>query len=117
MGLQWVRLDTQFFSNPKVLELTSTARWRTVAVYLASLTYAGTHGTDGYIPETALPFIHATKQNAIDLVKLDLWHQDIHGWRINDWSEYQVCDDAAVIRSDKARRAALARWKQTDAQA
>jgi hypothetical protein len=72
MGLPWVRLDTQMPTNPKVLDL--------VAAYakLAGLKQnqtgdtvppnreerGGQHGTDGFIPETALPFIHATRKDA-----------------------------------------------------
>ncbi len=77
MGLPWVRLDTQFPSNPKVLELTSSNRWRAAFVYLTGLAYCGQHGTDGYLPEASLPFIHATKRDADELVKVGLWHTDI----------------------------------------
>lgn len=117
MGLPWVRLDTQMPSNPKVLELTSTGKWRAAFVYIAALAYAGSHGTDGYIPDTCLPFVHGTKQNAIELVKAGLWLQDVGGWTINGWEEFQMSDEAAKARSDKARKAALKRWKGNDAQA
>lgn len=110
MGLPWVRLDTQFPQNPKVLGLTQEGKWRAAFVYVASLTYAGAHGTDGYLPEACLPFIHATKQNAIELVKCGLWLQDVGGWNINGWNEFQVSDEAAKARSDKARKAAMKRW-------
>lgn len=110
MGLPWVRLDTQFPSNPKVLELTSQGRWRAAFVYIASLAYCGQHGTDGYIPEACLLFIHATKKDAEELVKVGLWHTDIGGWSINGWSEFQISDEAAKKRSDDARKAAMKRW-------
>lgn len=110
MGLPWVRLDTQFASNPKMLELTGQNRWRAAFVYIASLAYAGVHGTDGYLPEACLPFIHGTKRDAVDLVKAGLWDSDMGGWCINGWSDFQVCDEAAKARSDKARNAAMKRW-------
>lgn len=110
MGLPWVRLDTQFPSNPKVLELTAAGRWRAAFVYVTGLAYAGQHGTDGYLPETCLPFIHATKRDAADLVKAGLWHTDMGGWSINGWSEFQISDEAAKKRSDDARKAAMKRW-------
>jgi hypothetical protein len=110
MGLPWVRLDTQFPSNPKVLELTSAGRWRAAFVYLTGLAYCGQHGTDGYVPEACLPFIHATKRDADDLVKVGLWHTDMGGWSINGWSEFQISDEEAKARSEKARRAAMERW-------
>ena len=117
MGLPWVRLDTQFASNPKMLELTGQGRWRAAFVYVASLAYAGVHGTDGYLPESCLSFIHATKRDADDLVKAGLWHADVGGWLINGWSDFQVSDEAAKARSEKARTAALKRWYGKDANA
>jgi hypothetical protein len=110
MGLPWVRLDTQFPQNPKVLALTAAGKWRAAFVYVAGLAYAGQHGTDGYLADYCLPFIHARKADAVDLVKAELWHDDVGGWRINDYDEFQMSDDAAKARSDKARKAAQKRW-------
>jgi hypothetical protein len=110
MGLPWVRLDTSFAHNPKIMALCAAGKWRSAFVYVASLAYAGAHGTDGLIPEYCLPLIHATKQNGRDLVEAGLWVKDVGGWCINDWEEFQLCDQAAKDRSNKARRAALKRW-------
>jgi len=110
MGLPWVRLDTQFPSNPKVLELTSQNRWRAAFVYITGLAYAGQHGTDGYLPEACLPFIHGTRRDADQLVKAGLWHTDMGGWSINGWSDFQISDEEAKARSEKARSAAMERW-------
>lgn len=110
MGLPWVRLDTQFAQNPKLAHLASQGKWRAAFCYVASIAYAGAQGTDGYIPESCLVFTHATKQTAKDLVKAGLWHDDIGGWSINGWNEFQICDEAAKARSDKARKAAQQRW-------
>lgn len=114
MGLPWVRLDTQFPSNPKVLELTTQGKWRAAFVYVAALAYAGSHGTDGYIPDMSLPFIHGNKASAVDLVKSGLWLQDVGGYTINGWSEFQITDEASKQRSEKARKAALKRWRGSD---
>jgi hypothetical protein len=110
MGLPWIRLDTQFPSNPKILELTSTGKWRAVVVWLSSLAYCGSHGSDGYLGENSLSFIHARKSDAVDLVKCGLWIEDIGGWCVNGWEEFQLSDEAAKARSDKARKAAMKRW-------
>ena len=110
MGLPWVRLDTQFASNPKVLELTAAGRWRSAFVYVSALAYAGAHGTDGYLSQSALPFLHATKREAKELVEAGLWHEDVGGWQINGWDEFQISDDAAKDRRDRARKAAMKRW-------
>ena len=110
MGLPWVRLDTQFASNPKVLELTVAGKWRAAFVYIAGLAYSGAHGTDGYLPAASLAFMHATRREATELVKAGLWHDDTGGYQINGWDEFQISDEAAQARRDKARKAALKRW-------
>jgi len=112
MGLPWVRLDTQFPSNPKVLDLAVQKRWRALFCYVASLAYAGQHGTDGFIPHTALPFIHATRVEAGHLVEAGLWVMDRGGWSINGWDEFQVSDEAAKRRRERAQKAASARWEK-----
>jgi hypothetical protein len=111
VGLPWVRLDTQFPSNPKVLELTAAKRWRAAFVYVASLAYAGSHGTDGYIPDNSLMFLHATKVEAAQLVEAGLWNPAPGGWEVNGWDEFQVSDEAAKRRRDRAQKGAAKRWE------
>lgn len=110
MGLPWVRLDTQFPSNPKVLELVAKKQQAAAFAYLCSLAYAGQHGTDGYIPAYALPFIHATKAIAKQLVDVGLWHLAPGGWAINGYDEFQVSDEAAKARRERAQKGAAKRW-------
>jgi hypothetical protein len=97
-------LDTQFASNPKVLELAAGKKYRAAFVYVASLAYCGQHGTDGYIPEYALPFIHATKAEAHALVEVGLWNLSPCGWDVNGWDEFQVSDEAARKRRERAQK-------------
>ncbi|MFC9768813.1 hypothetical protein [Rhodococcus jostii] len=113
MALPWVRLDTQFASNPKILELISAKKHRAAFAWVASLGYCGAHGTDGFIPDLALMYVHATKADARDLVEVGLWRQCNGGYEVNGWLEFQASDDEAKARSDKARKAAEARWKKT----
>jgi len=110
MALPWVRLDTQFGHNPKVLILIEAKAHAALVSYVCGLGYAGAHGTDGFIPTAALPFLHATKRHAKQLVDAGLWHDTVGGYLINDWDEYQVTGPEAVSRREKAQRAALARW-------
>jgi len=111
MGLPWVRLDTQFASNPKVVELAAGKKWRAAFVYLASLAYAGAQGTDGYIPSNCLFLIHATRAEADALVGVGLWNLSPGGWDINGWDEFQVSDDAARKRRERAQKGAAKRWE------
>ena len=110
-GLEWVRLDTAWPRNPKVLQLV-TRRPRTLVVYLSGLCYSGEHGLDGWIPAAALPFLHGNAGDAAALVDVGLWHTavDCDGWDINDWHDYQPTADEMEKRKQKAREAARARW-------
>jgi hypothetical protein len=110
VGLPWVRLDTQFPSNPKVLELVAEKRWRALVVYLSSLAYCGIHETDGYIPDTALPFVHATRADANTLVQAGLWDVEQGGWAVHDWHEMQFSSDENRRRRERAVKAAKKRW-------
>lgn len=110
MGLPWVRLDTQFPSNPKVLELVAAKRWRALFVYVSSLAYCGVHETDGYLPDTALPFIHATRAEANTLVDAGFWHPEPGGWSVHDWDEKQPSSEEHRARRERAIRAAQKRW-------
>jgi hypothetical protein len=96
-------------TNPKVLELVAAKRKDTAFVYVCGLAYAGSHGTDGYIPDAALPFIHATRRDADYLVKVGLWIPAPAGWLINGWDEFQVSDEASRRRRDRAQKGGIAR--------
>lgn len=116
MGLPWVRLDTQFASNPKVLELISEKKWRAAFAWVASLGYAGAHGTDGFIPSAALVFVHASRAEARDLVEAGLWHPCTGGYEINGWREFQPSSEEHEARrkrlSERGRRGAAAKWSK-----
>lgn len=109
MGLPWVRLDTQLPSNPKILHLVARKQYAAAFAYVCSLAYAGMHGTNGYIPEAALPFIHATKAIANQLVAVELWVPAPGGWDINDWDEFQISDEAARKRRERAQKGGQAK--------
>lgn len=108
MALPWVRLDTQFASNPKILALIEARKHRAAFAWVCSLGYAGVHGTDGFLPSACLPFVHATKADAADLVRVGLWNQAPGGWEINGWSEFQLSGEE---HQERRRRAELASKK------
>lgn len=114
MGLPWVRLDTQFASNPKILGLVSAKKYRAIVVWMASLGYAGAHDTDGHIPAAALPFLHGTKTDATDLVMARLWHVAEGGYRINGWADYQQASLESAGRrqgqQQASKKANCVRW-------
>lgn len=113
MPLPWVRLDTNFWSNPKILAI-STERdgHRAVFVWVAALAYAGGHGTDGFIAREVMPLIQAREIDAERLVKHGLWWAEPGGWLINGWTEFQESTEESEQRSRRARAAAAARWEK-----
>ena len=110
MGLPWVRLDTQFNTNPKVLALVEDKQWRALSVYVCGLGYCGVHGTDGFIPRPALPFIHGTSREASALVSVGLWTGCPGGWNVNGWAEFQESSQETADRKKRAQAAAASRW-------
>lgn len=111
MGLPWVRLDSNFASNPKVLALLSERDGHRAAfVYLCGLAYCGSHGTDGYVPRAALSLLFGRPKDAQLLTKYRLWHDQADGWQIHGWAEFQPSSEENRLRSESARRAACSRW-------
>lgn len=104
MSLPWIRLDAGLPSHPKILQLTASKQYRACAVYAFGLCYSGAHGTDGFLPEVALPLIHGTQREANELVEATLWHPCMGGWQINGWSEFQPSSKEHANRRDSLRR-------------
>lgn len=111
-ALKWVRLDTTTFENPKLLYLQEDKQFKTIVVYLQSMCYSGRHGLAGFIPKAALRIIGATPNDAQKLVQVGLWIPAPGGWQINGWDEYQLSNEEALRRSEKAKKAAAARWER-----
>jgi len=111
MPLPWVRLDTAFPTNPKLLAmLTEKDGHRAGLVYVCSLGYCGAHGTDGFIPREALPFIHGRSMDAERLVRHGFWRGQPGGWLIHGWDEFQESSTETQERRRRAQAGAAARW-------
>jgi hypothetical protein len=112
MGLPWVRIDANIGHNPKIIALASEGRWRAMSAYLVGIAWSGGQGTAGFIPTSALPFIHATRKDAQQLVDVGLWHSsDIgDGYLINDWDVYQPSAEVGDSYTAKARKGNCIRW-------
>lgn len=109
-GLKWIRLETTMFENPKLLYLKEDKQYKAIVAHLEAMTYIGRHGLAGFIPKAALRVIGASTTDAKHLVEAGLWAPAPGGWQINGWAEYQLADEEANKRSDKAKKAAAARW-------
>lgn len=116
MGLPWVRLDTQFAHNPKVVELVADGRRDALFVYVASIAYCGGQGTDGFIPKHSLFLIHGTPADAEALMEVGLWHMAPNGWRVNGWDEFQVSDEQARMRRERAQKGGIAKAQKAAAE-
>lgn len=116
MPLPWVRLDTAFPYNPKLLAMIGEKDGhRAALVYLCSLAYSGAHGTDGFISREALPFIHGRASDADRLVRHVFWRSQPGGWLINGWTEFQESSVETQDRRKRAQAAAQSRWDKARA--
>lgn len=117
MGLPWVRLDTSFPLNHKILALIQEKEGHRAAfVYTCSFSLCGAQGTDGFISRESLPFIHGRDIDAQRIVKHHLWVPQPGGWVIPDWSDFQQSTEETQLRSKRARGLAEMRWAGHDAQ-
>lgn len=110
-GLQWIRLDTSFPDNAKIMDLVDRNQHRVVVAHISMMCHVGKTGTDGYFAEGALRRYAITKKDAHTAADSGLWIPSPNGWAINDWGDYNLADEAARKRSDKARNAARKRWE------
>jgi hypothetical protein len=116
MPLPWVRLDTSFASNPKLLAmLLEKDGHRAAFVYLCSLGYSGAHGTDGFLIRECLPFIHGRSADAERLVRHGFWREQPGGWLVHGWDEFQESNTETQARRARAQAAAMARWEGHEA--
>lgn len=111
-GLPWIRLDTGFPSNAKILALISDRKEGAALGYVCALAWSGGQGTDGFIPAVALPLCHLTVTTARSLCDAGLFLPVLGGYQINDWTEYQQSTTETAARSEKAQAAARIRWER-----
>ena len=115
MALPWVRLDTAMPDNPKLLDLLREKDGHRAAfVWICCLTYAGKHGTDGFIPRNAAPFVHGRSTDFSRLCTANLLNEVAGGWEIPGWDEFQESSDETKQRRERAQRAARARWSKDE---
>jgi len=114
-GLPWIRLDTGFPSNPKILTLIADRQRAAAFGYVCALAWSGGHGTDGFIPDLALSQCWLTPDSASSGSRVGLLIPVLGGYQINDWAEYQQSTAETAERSEKAQAAARIRWERVRA--
>lgn len=88
-GVRWVRLDTSYLMNPKIVSIDRDA----LLIHLASMTWCADQLTDGHIPVGALPTLaamarvrtKATGRAVEQLVVVGLWQLNGTGWYLHDF--------------------------------
>lgn len=107
-GVPWVRIDVDYFRNPKVNRVSSAS----MLVHLASILYCADQLTDGAIPASALatlrgdarlPSMAAARRAASELVAARLWEINGDGWRLPDFAEMNARALRATVEHERAR--------------
>jgi hypothetical protein len=105
-GAAWVRLDTGYFSNPKILRAGTDG----ALLHLAAICYLGAHELDsGVLPAEALELVASSVRvkRPHDVVRrlVDgaLWHTHEGGWLIHHYD---------VMNGENSEAAAARRRKQ-----
>lgn len=88
-GTRWVRLDTSYLLNPKILQVDH----RGVLLHIASIGWCAEQLTDGQVPTSALAVLATMARlrpgeavRASDqLVDAGLWHKNGDGWEVHDF--------------------------------
>ena len=115
MGLPWIRLDTSLTDNPKILRLLDERDGHRAAfVWVCCLTYSGKHGTDGFIPRNAAPFVHGKSADFARLVAVNALEVVPGGWIVPNWAEFQESSEASQKRRERAQHAAAIRWSNDE---
>jgi hypothetical protein len=108
-GPTWVRLDTGYFSNPKILRAGTDA----ALLHLAAICYLGAHELDaGILPGEALDLVASMVRvkRPHDVVRRlcdnKLWHCHDGGWLIHhyDIMNGENSEGAAARRRQRAKR-------------
>jgi hypothetical protein len=94
--MSWIKLDDQFFTHPKIVDLSKDAK----LLYVAALTYCGAHLTDGGLTRGALRVVAATvdvpPETAEVLLVAGLWQATGDGVQINNYLQYQPSRESAL---------------------
>ena len=88
-GYRWVRLDVDYFTNPKILAVSLDAKM----LHIASITYAAKHMTDGQIADRSLTVVGQmadisprwVRRRAAELEQAKLWMPAPDGWYLHDF--------------------------------
>lgn len=107
--VKWVRIDTGLYRHQKFHDLPDKQP-RLLSAWLGGMLLVGEQETDGLITFGLLHETRARPRDAEQLVERGLWVPDQNGYRIHDWADYQPIRVNGMTSSQRAQRAARARW-------
>lgn len=90
--MQWVRLDSQALSHPKLLRAGAEG----VALWAAGLCHCNTHATNGRIDLDMVPLLYPplgpskAKRAAEQLCRVGLWHDRGDHFEVHDYEDFQA---------------------------
>lgn len=100
--MPWFKVDDQFWSHPKVVELSPDA----VSLWVRAGSYAAQHLTDGIVTYGIVRMLAADRDAATELTNAGLWDQkDSRTWSFHDWEDYQPDAIASKERRQKKQDA------------
>ena len=119
----WVKLDDQFINHPKVFAAAEHlkgrhARGRAIAIFVAAVSYANSHLTDGFIADSAIRDFTLDDEPA--RVARVLAQRDVRlfervrgGYRIHDYHDHnpKASEVKAKLKRDRDRKRAEAAAK------
>lgn len=116
--MAWVYLDDCFPDHPKVI-VAEAKHERAPWLFVAGLAYCRRHLTSGLIPAVQVPTLvrRYSKNMTAGLVESGLWDvigiqgKPVSAYRVHDYEIWNASEDEQrAKRSEKARKAAEARW-------
>ena len=103
-GTRWVRLDVDYFTNPKCVKVGPSGR----QLHLASICWVGQHLTDGHIPGDVVPTLcrlAGVNHKSVDkLIAAGLWERTEQDFYVKDYLEMNTS------RADTEREREM--WRQ-----
>lgn len=123
MSLPWFRLDTNVASHDKMLALLDDpsppgVKYRALWSWVAAIGWSVDAETDGRIPRSAFPFVHATPATARLLVKYGLWDEEPPGYLIHNYARRNpLAHTVEQLREERRRagaKSACLRWHGPD---
>jgi hypothetical protein len=98
--MPWVKLDDNFDTHPKLVEVGPQAAW----VFVRSLCYSNRHLTNGVISKAVARDLAGGRAKLVSaLVSVGLWQLDAGGYRIHDYLDYQPSREEILrVRETKA---------------